>query len=158
MERGWQRFFPPRLVLEPYYVDFRQIDRMAQSFGFAADSLERIRAGIAFELAYNQNEGHVCLPSDRLVEVTAQFLSIGTDEVRDAMELMETERTVISEPVAGVKMCYLREIHEAEESAARRLVFMASRRYEAPRGAERALDELESEFSLAFPKNSAKPF
>ncbi|MBR7137716.1 MAG: hypothetical protein IKC99_06625 [Clostridia bacterium] len=149
---------PYRLVLEPYYVDFRQIDRMAQSFGFAADSLERIQAGIAFELAYNQNEGHVCLPSDRLVEVTAQFLSIGTDEVHDAMELMETERTVISEPVAGVKMCYLREIHEAEESAARRLVFMASRRYEAPRGAERALDELESEFSIAFPKNSAKLF
>jgi len=141
---------PYRLVLEPYYVDFRQIDRMAQSFGFAADSLERIQAGIAFELAFNQNEGHVCLPSDRLVEVTAQFLTIGTDEVRDAMALMETERTVISESVAGVKMCYLREIHEAEESAARRLVFMASRRYEAPRGAERALDELESEFSIAF--------
>jgi len=141
---------PYRLVLEPYYVDFRQIDRMAQSFGFAADSLERIQAGIAFELAFNQNEGHVCLPSDRLVEVTAQFLTIGTDEVRDAMALMETERTVISESVAGVKMCYLREIHEAEESAARRLVFMASRRYEATRGAERALDELESEFSIAF--------
>jgi len=141
---------PYRLVLEPYYVDFRQIDRMAQSFGFAADSLERIQAGIAFELAFNQDEGHVCLPSDRLVEVTAQFLTIGTDEVRDAMALMETERTVISESVAGVKMCYLREIHEAEESAARRLVFMASRRYEAPRGAERALDELESEFSIAF--------
>ena len=141
---------PYRLVLEPYYVDFRQIDRMAQGFGFAADSLERIQAGIAFELAFNQNEGHVCLPSDRLVEVTAQFLSIGTDEVRDAMELMETERTVISESVLGVKMCYLREIFEAEESAARRLVFMASRRYEAPRGAERALDELESEFSIAF--------
>ncbi len=141
---------PYRLVLEPYYVDFRQIDRMAQSFGFTADSLERIQAGIAFELAFNQNEGHVCLPSDRLVEVTAQFLTIGTDEVRDAMALMETERTVISESVAGVKMCYLREIHEAEESAARRLVFMASRRYEAPRGAERALDELESEFSISF--------
>ena len=141
---------PYKLVLEPYCVDFRQIDRMAQSFGFGVESLERIEAGIAFELYYNENEGHVCLPAQRLVEVTAQFLSIAPEKAAEAMALMAADGTVVLCTVGGMEMCYLKMMYEAEEYAARRLVFLSSRRYEKPRGADLALAELEAGFGIDF--------
>ena len=141
---------PYLLVLEPYCVDFRQIDQMAQSFGFGQDALERLEAGLAFELYFNQNEGHVCLPAQRLVEVTAQFLSVDPTGVEEAMSQMAEDDVVKLCPVNGVKMCYLKAMYDAEEYAARRMVYLATRRYERPRGAEAALRELEDSFGIAF--------
>ena len=143
-------------MLEPYCVDFRQIDRMAQSFGFGVESLERIEAGIAFELYYNENEGHVCLPAQRLVEVTAQFLSIAPEKAAEAMALMAADGTVVLCTVGGMEMCYLKMMYEAEEYAARRLVFLSSRRYEKPRGADLALAELEAGFGIDFSEDVYK--
>lgn len=141
---------PYQLVLNPYCVDFRQVDQMAQSFGFGPESLERIQAGIAFELSYNENEGHVCLPLDRLTDVTAQFLSLDPELVSEAMELMRAAETIVLCPINGVTMCYLREMYEAEDATARRLVFLASRRYEPPRGVDKAITELEQSFGFDF--------
>ena len=141
---------PYQLVFEPYCVDFRQIDRMAQSFGFGLESLERIQAGIAFELYFNENEGHVCLPADRLTDVTAQFLSLSAGQVSEAMELMAAAGTVVLCPISGVTMCYLKQMYEEEVYTAKRLAFLTSRRYEKPRGAEAALTELEASFGIAF--------
>ena len=51
-------------------VDFSVTDTMALSMGFAEDCTERLEAALTFELTYNENNGHVFLPKDKLLAAT----------------------------------------------------------------------------------------
>ncbi len=141
---------PYFLVGEPYLVDFRKIDAMALSFGFAPTDQVRLAAGITFELFYNQNEGHVCLPYGLLMDAAARFLDLSQDLILNAAEVMCQEGTLIRCMVNGEDLCYLKGLYEAECFVAQRLHFFASRRYTPPRGADKALDEIEAALGLRF--------
>ena len=54
-------------------VDFSVTDTMALSMGFAEDCGERLRAAVTFELTFNENNGHVFLPRDKLLSATCQI-------------------------------------------------------------------------------------
>ena len=59
-------------------VDFSVTDTMALSMGFAEDCTERLEAALTFELTYNENNGHVFLPKDKLLAATCQLLGCGS--------------------------------------------------------------------------------
>ena len=99
---------------------------------------------------YNQNEGHVFLPREKLVAASAQFLCLEERLVSDVLDSMIELKKIKTDTINGIKACYLSKMYEAEAFAAQRLVFLASRRFPAVRGAEKALDELENETGIKF--------
>ena len=72
---------PYRLCNEVEGIGFERADAMAQSLGIASDHEERIKSGILYMLRSNAAQnGHVCLPRDKLVAGASRLL--GTDEER----------------------------------------------------------------------------
>lgn len=108
---------------------FSEADALALEMGLDGNSRNRINAAALFELRHNLNNGHCFIPREKLVAVTAELISVESDDVEESIdELIETGQIEFEE-IAGCKACYLPEIYEAETDAAERLAKMCSCKY-----------------------------
>ena len=57
----------------PAYQDFGVADAIAQSMSLEYDARERVCAGLLFVLRHNLQNGHACLPQDKLCGAASGF-------------------------------------------------------------------------------------
>ena len=131
-------------------VEFSVTDEIAMSMGMAADSMERLQAAVTFELVHNENNGHVFLPRNKLIDATCRLLDCGGDMVEQALDDLIERRSVICEQVANVQACYLRRLWEAEVSACARLNNLLLAEADESRQAKRAIAEIEEEQGITY--------
>ena len=125
---------PYLLMDEGLEAPFGAVDRFAIELGVSADDPRRVEAGILFELNYNLTAGHSFLPEDKLVGAAAQLLSVDGDVVKQGVErLLEGERLVRSQ-LAGITVCYLPQLYQAEMYCTRRLLEHCALHFPAPKG------------------------
>lgn len=141
---------PYILALEPFAAEFGRVDRLAFELGFENEDYCRVSAGIIYELMFNQNEGHVYIPFDRLAAATVQFLGVDPELVRDVMEQLASSEKIVCCRIEGERVCYLSRLYESECFVAQRLAFLSSLKTGAPRGAAAAVDEIEREEGIRF--------
>lgn len=68
-------------------ISFDKIDELAKSMGHPMNSSARALAGIEYLLNYNgSNNGHTCLPSDKLIMAASQLLSLDSDKIFDMVD------------------------------------------------------------------------
>ena len=141
---------PYLLMDEGLDAPFGAVDRFAIELGVAGDDPQRVEAGILFELRYNLTAGHAFLPEEKLVAATAQLLNIEQDTVVDGINrLLEAQRLVRSF-LAGITVCYLPELYEAETDCTERLLELASTHFPAPKNLEKLLRTAESESGITY--------
>ena len=80
---------PYVLTGEKVGAGFDEADRLALAGGFAPDSPARIGAAIVHELSFNANQGHVFIPRDKLIAVTAKLLDIDAENERILKEYVD---------------------------------------------------------------------
>ncbi len=80
---------PYRLCNEIEGIGFERSDSMANQLGFDASHPERIMSGLRYVLTQNgiQN-GHVCLPREKLCESTARLLGVEREKAEEAVSLL----------------------------------------------------------------------
>lgn len=110
-------------ILTGEYIggDFPEADELAIRLGFGADCAERVQAALIYELTHNLNNGHTFIPRDKLIEVTAQFIEVGTDTVSEALDVLIEQGLAVESKVAGLKACYLTALYIAEAEVAERI-------------------------------------
>src|SRR5665647_2119805 len=86
----------------------------------------RVRAGISFALTEAMDEGHCGLPTDELVPLAEKLLEVPMELVRIALDLEQTEGTVIADSVGETSCVFLAGLHRAERSIAERLIRLAN--------------------------------
>ena len=131
-------------------VEFSVTDEIAMSMGMTADSMERLQAAVTFELAHNENNGHVFLPRGKLVDATCRLLECGDELVEQALDALIDRRAVVQEHIANVEACYLRRLWEAEASACARMNHLLSAPVDESRQAERTVGEIEQEYGITY--------
>ena len=131
-------------------VDFSVTDTMALSMGFAEDCGERLRAAVTFELTFNENNGHVFLPRDKLLSATSQLLDCGFELVEAPLDARTEQHAVVIEHIANVQAVYLRRLWEAESSACARLLALLDMDADQSRYAERTVAEIEREQGITY--------
>ena len=131
-------------------VDFSVTDTMALSMGFAEDCGQRLEAAVTFELTYNENNGHVFLPRDKLLSATCQLLGCGMEQVEAALDRLIGDMVLMQEQVANVQAVYLRRLWQAESSACARLLVLLDMEADRSRFADRAVAEIEKEQGITY--------
>ena len=129
---------------------FSEADRLALETGMEGNSRNRIDAAVLFELLHNSGNGHCFIPREKLVAVTAELISVETDDVEESIDgLIETGRLTFEE-VAGCKACYLPELYEAETQAAERLAAMCGRTFRANADVNAVIAKLEKQQNIKY--------
>ena len=123
---------PYLLAEEEMDALFGAIDRFAISLGVSADDPRRMEAGILFELRYNLTAGHTFLPKDKLITATATLLNLEPADVKDALERLSAHGQVITCNMAGICVCYLPALYQAECDCTQKLLALSKEHFDAP--------------------------
>lgn len=104
-------------------ISFQRADKIAVMQEKADDSEARTRAAIVHILNHNKNNGHTCLPKDKLSLTCSSFIGIEQEKVDAVLEAMITDATLFSDvrDSDGKEFIYLPIYHRAETYAAARL-------------------------------------
>lgn len=104
-------------------ISFQRADQIAASQDKALDSVFRTKAAIVHILNHNKNNGHTCLPKDKLVDTCVKFTKIDEESVRGALEEMISDASLFSDlrDDTNKEFIYLPIYHRAETYAAARL-------------------------------------
>ena len=87
---------PYRLCDEVEGIGFERADQMAMSLGLDPNGDERLMSGVRYLLTSNAAQnGHVCLPREKLVAAAAQLLHTDEARVTEAMEGLLTAGKLI---------------------------------------------------------------
>lgn len=106
-------------------IGFERADRMALSLGLERDSLDRLCSGVRYLLLSNEGQnGHVCLPREKLVEGAAKLLDCSAQQAEQAVARLLQEQKLRSVHFDGDCYLYDRYVYEDEKYIARKLLLI----------------------------------
>ena len=141
---------PYLLAGDGWGVPFSSADEIAMSLGLSAESSCRVEAAVTYELGHNENNGHVFLPRNKLLDATCRLLDCAMEPVEAALDALIQRGEVVQEHVAKVDACYLRRLWEAEVSACARLNLLLSAEADESRAAAQTVREIEAEQNVTY--------
>ena len=112
---------PFLLCNESVGFPFERAEEIAQSLGIPNDSVGRISAGIEYILRKNLQNGHTCLPVEKLILVAENFLSVNRIMVEDTIKQMNDSMQIVVKTYDNEVYAFLYEYYSAEEYIASKL-------------------------------------
>ena len=141
---------PYLLMQEGLEAPFGAVDRFAITLGVSGEDPRRIEAGLIFELRYNLLAGHSFLPLDKLVDATAQLLSVDMNAVKQILANLVEQQRLICQSLAGIQVCYLPDLYESEIYCAQKLLAFAKGSFPAPDKLEKKLRQAASDAGVNY--------
>ncbi len=117
----------PYLLCTPgLHIGFERADRIAMSMCTEKDDPNRMEAGIDYVLRHNLNNGHTCLPRDKVVPTAAALLDVSTETVESTVDNMVDAFLLRQERIDQRAFLFLPRLFEAEAFIAARMQLMSS--------------------------------
>ena len=134
---------PYRLCSDKIGISFAVADQLAESLEYDRDNKERVKAGVLYVLRHNLNNGHTCLPADKLCAAAAKLLGVPPESAQEALlELCQTFEAV-NENFNGRDFVFLPKQHRSEVYCADRIHMMLRYPPESITGIDREIAEIE---------------
>jgi exodeoxyribonuclease V alpha subunit len=115
---------PYCLVGSEFGISFEHADKIAQKLNFNSDEKVRIRAALAYVLNHNLQNGHTCLPKDKLTKITAEFLGLELDMVDHTLREMISDNSLIMYEAEGKEFIFSVDMFQSESYISTRLKMM----------------------------------
>jgi exodeoxyribonuclease V alpha subunit len=108
---------PYRLADEIWGIGFLKADDIARKLGFAADSYERIKAGLAYALSKSADEGHVFLHREELMQRAVALLQCEPEKIVFTLDGIPEGGPILHD---GGDRFFLPYLYHSERGIARR--------------------------------------
>ncbi len=131
-------------------ISFDIADAIAESMEMPRDDASRVQAGVLYVLRHNLNNGHTCLPADKLVRAAAQLLGVETEAVRDAVYTLTQNFQIAAEEFDERQFLFLKEQYAGESYIAARMKSMLRMPPKAITGTPDQLAQLEQQWGIRY--------
>lgn len=121
---------PYLLCDEEIGVTFPQADRIAQGLSLPMNSRNRLRAAVLYVITANLNNGHTCLPRDKVTHMVLQVTGLDYDQAEMMLDLMLESGELLCYR-RGKEFLFLPELLLAEQYIAERLAAMLGQSFHA---------------------------
>ena len=158
--RCWKRFGPTtlaRIKANPYllctpglYIGFERADALCMSLNGDKLDPHRLEAGITYVLRHNLNNGHTCLPRDKVLPTAVTLLNVPEEAVDSVLTRMLEGRELYRETIDGREFLFLPRIHEAEAFVAVRMQLMSGRETVSEEDLSLRIDAMERNFHITY--------
>ncbi len=116
---------PYRLCDEIYGIGFERADAIATSLGVDKDARERVESGVIYLLSHNSHQnGHVCLPREKVIPAAAKLLGVEESETAEAVASLIASGRIVAVKYDGAEYLYSKEAYEEEAYIAKKLVLL----------------------------------
>src|ERR1700723_1223896 len=123
---------PYRLARDIRGIGFKTADAIAMKLGIEMTAMIRLRAGISYALTEAMDEGHCGLPTDQLIPLAEELLEASRDSILTALELEQSDGSVIADKVGDITCTFLAGLYRAEQVIADRLIRIVNGRLPWP--------------------------
>ncbi len=141
---------PYLLCASGLYISFERADAICMEMDRAADDPRRLEAGLIHVLRHNLQNGHTCLPADKLLAATSQMLGVHTERVAETLQTMVSAFAVRTETINDRLFVFLPTYHRAEKYIASRIRLMTGFHTEISKGIRKNLEILERKNGITY--------
>ena len=134
----------------PTYKDFVFVDQIADEQGIGENDPRRIRAGLVNTLRYNAEKGHTCLPTEKLIDNTKEFLLCDRDAVEIELFAGVEDGFFGHDPDGEYETTFLMDNYSAEKYIAERIHYLSSMDYISKSDAENEIDSFEKKIGIVY--------
>ena len=135
---------PYLLCSSGLYIGFERADAICRGMQVSPDDPHRVEAGLQYVLRHNLNNGHTCLPKDKLVPTTAALLGVPVERVEEVLGDLIAGFALKEEVMRGRSYLFLPHLYQAEKYAASRLRLMTGFPPAEPGNLEARIDAVEA--------------
>lgn len=105
-------------------IPFEKADEIAASLERPQDDAWRVRAGIEYVLRHNLNNGHTCIPSDKLAAAAAGMLGVPLELAQESLSELVEEDSLVQRELESRNFVFLPHLFRAEVYTASRILTM----------------------------------
>lgn len=143
---------PYLLCEEPINISFEVADKLAYSMQKPQENIFRLRAGLIYILTHNMNNGHTCLPKDKLLEAASNFLEIEQERVEETLGELLEEGTLQKDIINEREFIFTNKMYQIEIYSAGRLQMMLKFPPQKILGAEKSIELIEKKQGIKYAK------
>jgi exodeoxyribonuclease V alpha subunit len=115
---------PYVLCVEGIGINFDRADAIASQLPEKIQPFFRMEAGVLHVVKHNLNNGHTCLPREKLKFPCAELLETDSQQIDDVIDALVEENKLVEVKMNDVDFVFLPNIYMAEKSAAERIKIM----------------------------------
>ncbi len=141
---------PYILFNEEIGFSWERVVGIASYFNVGKDDLNRISAGIIHILKHNLQNGHTCIPKEKLIELSVGLLECNRDLVEEALIGLQRQVKIKAEKLNGTEFIFLEKYYSAERFIASKLNIMLSISPKSIRMPKGAIERLENSFGIKY--------
>lgn len=112
---------PYILCESDFGVSFESADFIAKKENLEPENNVRLRAGITYILKHNERNGHTCLPKNKLLNISSDFLGVHLEKVKECMEEMLFDRSLIGDKFDNTEFVFTPQLHLSETYVSSRI-------------------------------------
>ncbi|MGN0503304.1 MAG: ATP-dependent RecD-like DNA helicase [Ruminococcus sp.] len=131
-------------------VSFESADFIAKKEKLEPESGVRLRAGITYILRHNERNGHTCLPKEKLIAISADFLNVGIDTIKERMEEMLFDRSLIGETFDETEFVFTPQLHLSEMYVSSRIKMLLKFPAEKIKEIDREIENCEKSDGITY--------
>ncbi len=143
---------PYILCGEKTSLRFERVDEIAAAFPTAVKSIYRQRAGIIHILRHNLNNGHTCVPREKLILPAGELIGTNREETNGIIDDLIEDREIVQDFFDDKPYIFLTEEYIDEKSIADRIKVMLRFPPAKGRMGEKDIDRVEEEKGIRFEK------
>lgn len=115
---------PYILCTDELNVLFETADEIAENINIPKDASYRIRAGIMYVIEHNKNNGHTCLPKDKLTKVSSSLLMQATEIIESNINNMTDDCSLYLETFNNKEFIFSKDMYDAETFISREIHYL----------------------------------
>lgn len=131
-------------------IDFNRADGIAESLDKPQDDECRIRAGIQYVLKHNLNNGHTCLPTEKLITTAAKLLGVEQELITKELEYLKENSCVVVQTFNDREFTFSPKLYQSESYSAGRLNMMLRYPAQSIVGIEDYIISIENKFHIQY--------
>lgn len=124
-------------------ISFEIADSLAESMEKERDDLDRVKAGVLYVLRHNLNNGHTCLPADKVCSAAQQLLGVELSSAQDAIYTLCQSMELMCENFEDRDFLFLQKQHHSELYIAQRMKMMLQYPPQSITGIDLQIDVIE---------------
>ncbi len=102
-------------------ISFDRAEQISEMLPNKPDSKHRNEAGILYVIRYNYNNGHTCLPLEKIFTPSGELLNETKDNIEISIDNLVNTGRIVIEKINNRDFVFLPEAYHAEKSIANRL-------------------------------------
>lgn len=143
-------FDPYVLFREDLGFSYEKVCEIASNFDVPKNNTGRIAAGILYVLKHNLNNGHTCIPLNKLISLSVSLLECDESRVYEVYDELLREVKIKHDVIKGHEYVFLTKYYTAESYIAQKLKVMLSLKPAPLRASSNLISELEAKFGIKY--------